>query len=158
MAGRKPKPTAIKKLAGNPGKRPLNENEPKPRLANPKMPRGVLPKYGQRLWRSLAPRLIELGVLTEFDIPAFEAMCLHYALARMALDEVQQEGKGLTVEEDGKTKKNPAMQAFRENMTAYKSLLVEFGLTPSSRSRIVTAELDQEPTLAEILFGDGVED
>ena len=26
MAGRKPKPTAIKKLEGNPGKRKLNEN------------------------------------------------------------------------------------------------------------------------------------
>ncbi|MEQ8198694.1 MAG: phage terminase small subunit P27 family, partial [Clostridiaceae bacterium] len=28
--GRKPKPTAIKVLEGNPGKRPLNKNEPKP--------------------------------------------------------------------------------------------------------------------------------
>lgn len=30
MAGRKPKPTAIKELEGNPGKRKLNEFEPKP--------------------------------------------------------------------------------------------------------------------------------
>ena len=28
MAGRKPKPTAIKKLEGNPGKRKLNTKEP----------------------------------------------------------------------------------------------------------------------------------
>ena len=28
--GRKPTPTAIKELEGNPGKRPLNEKEPKP--------------------------------------------------------------------------------------------------------------------------------
>ena len=63
----------------------------------------------------------------------------------------------MTIQEEGKTKKNPAMQAFRENMTAYKSLLVEFGLTPSSRSRIVAEVADQEPTLAELLF-DGVED
>ena len=27
--GRKPKPTALKMLEGNPGKRPLNEYEPK---------------------------------------------------------------------------------------------------------------------------------
>lgn len=28
MAGRKPKPTAVKKLEGNPGKRKLNSKEP----------------------------------------------------------------------------------------------------------------------------------
>ena len=30
MAGRKPKPTAVKKLEGNPGKRKLNTKEPNP--------------------------------------------------------------------------------------------------------------------------------
>ena len=30
MAGRKPKPTALKKLEGNPGKRKLNTKEPVP--------------------------------------------------------------------------------------------------------------------------------
>ena len=30
MVGRKPKPTAIKKLEGNPGKRKLNSKEPVP--------------------------------------------------------------------------------------------------------------------------------
>lgn len=156
MSGRKPKPTSIKRLAGNPGKRPLNDREPKPRPANVKMPRGVLPKHGQKLWRQLAPLLLELGVLTEVDLPALEMMCLHYALARQALEEVNE--IGLTIEEDGKTKKNPAMQAFRENSQAYKQLLVEFGLTPSSRSRIVTETLENEPTLAEVLFGEGFED
>ena len=29
--GRKPKPTAVKELEGNPGKRELNKNEPKPK-------------------------------------------------------------------------------------------------------------------------------
>ncbi len=154
MAGRKPKPTAIKKLAGNPGKRRLNELEPKPGPTDAKMPRGVLPKYGQKLWRELAPKMIELGVLTDVDLAAFEMMCIHYALARQALDEVNL--IGLTIEEEGKTKKNPAMQAFRENSQAYKALLVEFGLTPSSRSRIESTPFDNEPTLAEILF-DGFE-
>ena len=153
MPGRKPKPTAIKRLAGNPGKRRLNDQEPKPSPTQAPMPRGVLPKYGQKLWRSLAPKLIELGVLSEIDLPAFEMMCLHYALARQAMDEVEE--IGLTIQEEGKTKKNPAMQAFRENAAAYKQLLVEFGLTPSSRSRIVADVLDEEPSLADILFDGG---
>lgn len=36
--GRKPTPTAIKVLEGNPGKRPLNANEPKPKKKAPRCP------------------------------------------------------------------------------------------------------------------------
>ena len=32
--GRKPKPTAMKELEGNPGKHPLNTSEPKPNKAS----------------------------------------------------------------------------------------------------------------------------
>ena len=43
--GRKPKPTAMKELEGNPGKHPLNTSEPKP---NKKLPgdrdSGIFPK------------------------------------------------------------------------------------------------------------------
>ena len=39
MAGRRPKPTAAKKLAGNPGKRPLPKNEPPPKRTQPVRPR-----------------------------------------------------------------------------------------------------------------------
>jgi hypothetical protein len=35
MAGRKPKPTALKKLEGNPGKRKLNAKEPVPAKGMP---------------------------------------------------------------------------------------------------------------------------
>ena len=37
--GRKPKPTALKELEGNPGKRPLNDREPKPEKKAPPCPK-----------------------------------------------------------------------------------------------------------------------
>lgn len=37
--GRKPKPTAVKQLEGNPGKRQLNANEPKPVARAPSCPK-----------------------------------------------------------------------------------------------------------------------
>ena len=37
MAGRKPKPTALKKLEGNPGKRKLNTKEPVPAKGMPEL-------------------------------------------------------------------------------------------------------------------------
>jgi hypothetical protein len=36
--GPAPKPNAIKRAEGNPGKRPLNRYEPQPRLTTPKCP------------------------------------------------------------------------------------------------------------------------
>ena len=42
--GRKPKPTALKLLEGNPGKRPLNDREPVPPRAALKCPAWLLPE------------------------------------------------------------------------------------------------------------------
>ena len=44
MAGRKPKPTALKKLEGNPGKRKLNTKEPVPGKGMPDCPKWLLPE------------------------------------------------------------------------------------------------------------------
>ena len=43
MAGRKPKPTAVKKLEGNPGKRKLNMKEPVPAKGMPACPDWLMP-------------------------------------------------------------------------------------------------------------------
>jgi len=40
MRGRRPKPSRIKALTGNPGKRPLNAQEPRPEPALPECPQG----------------------------------------------------------------------------------------------------------------------
>lgn len=69
--GRKPKPTAIKVLEGNPGKRPLNANEPKPEKKSPKCPSWLEPE-AKKEWRRMAKVLERLGVLTEIDAAAFE--------------------------------------------------------------------------------------
>lgn len=51
--GRKPKPTALKVLEGNPGKRQLNVVEPKPRNKAPKCP-AWLDAEAKKEWRRLA--------------------------------------------------------------------------------------------------------
>ena len=38
MRGRKPTPTHIKLVSGNPGKRPINRNEPQPKARLPRCP------------------------------------------------------------------------------------------------------------------------
>ena len=49
--GRKPKPTAIKELEGNPGKHPLNASEPKPKKKAPACPKWLEPE-AKKEWRS----------------------------------------------------------------------------------------------------------
>ena len=69
--GRKPKPTAMKLLEGNPGKRPLNVHEPIPPKGTVKCPAWLLPE-AKKEWKRLAPALEAMGVLTMADQTAFE--------------------------------------------------------------------------------------
>ena len=57
MAGRKPKPTAVKKLEGNPGKRKLNTKEPIPAKGMPACPDWLMPE-AKKEWESLSMRRI----------------------------------------------------------------------------------------------------
>ena len=59
MAGRKPKPTAPKKLEGNPGKRKLNTKEPVPEKGMPDCPKWLLPEAKEE-WRRLCQKLADI--------------------------------------------------------------------------------------------------
>ena len=56
MRGRRPKPSRIKALTGNPGKRPLNAHEPRPEPALPECPPELSPA-GRREWERLSAEL-----------------------------------------------------------------------------------------------------
>src|SRR5262249_42754142 len=74
MRGRKPKPTRLKEMLGNPGKRALSTGEPVPEAAIPSCPR-FLDKEARKEWRRAAPELYALGVLTNLDRAALAAYC-----------------------------------------------------------------------------------
>ena len=111
MTGRKPTPTALKLLKGNPGKRPLPENEPDPRgeVKKPPFVKGYRP---QKLWKQYAPELERLGVLKSTDVDMFGGWCCLMA-------EMQE-----------------APQLFTAaKWSQLRALAASFGLEPSSRSR-----------------------
>ena len=58
--GRKPKPTALKVLEGNPGKRPMNMNEPVPPKGTVKCPAWLEPE-AKKEWKRLASSLEAMG-------------------------------------------------------------------------------------------------
>lgn len=89
--GRKPKPTAIKVLEGNPGKRPVNSAEPKPISKAPKCPIW-LEAEAKKEWRRVAKQLEQLGVLTEVDMAAFAGYCQAYARWKEAEEFISKHG------------------------------------------------------------------
>ena len=89
--GRKPKPTAIKRLEGNPGKRPLNIYEPKPLKKAPTCP-DWLDEEAKREWRRLAKTMEAMGVLTEADRAAFATYCDAYSKWKTATEFIDQHG------------------------------------------------------------------
>jgi P27 family predicted phage terminase small subunit len=76
--GRPPKPTALKVLEGNPGKRGLNQSEPKPPEGPVKAPNWLRGR-GRTAWKWIAPVLEPMGVLTTADTHALALLCDAYA-------------------------------------------------------------------------------
>ena len=72
MRGRKPLPSNVVKLRGNPGKRRLNNAEPRPAIKAPGCP-SCLGEEARKEWKRLAGELAELGLLTTIDRNLLEA-------------------------------------------------------------------------------------
>jgi P27 family predicted phage terminase small subunit len=89
--GRKPKPTAIKVLEGNPGKRSLNTAEPKPVKKAPRCP-AWLEDEAKKEWKRMSKQLEQLGILTEIDMAAFAGYCQAYARWKEAEEFITQHG------------------------------------------------------------------
>ena len=151
--GPKPKPTELKKIQGNPGRRPLNQAHPRPKTPVKKA-RGMQP-IARKFWDEYGPELERLEILTGADSAAFRLMAEHFGFAVQAARQIQEQG--LTVEASDGTKKNPLAQIFKDNSLAFKSYAAEFGLTPSARTRMKVAPEGEQLSLAEQLFNAVVE-
>src|SRR4030067_511341 len=105
MRGRKPKPTEMKRRAGNPGKRKLPQAEPKPRVS-PDMKVGAIGRLATQFRERYLPELRRLKVLTDVDVAAFELMGPHYAMAWTAARR-----QGWAMKARAKTRKSKRPQA-----------------------------------------------
>src|SRR5690349_7620654 len=91
MRGRRPKPTRLKVLTGNPGKRPLNAAELTPEPAIPDCPAELGP-VARREWDRLVVELASLRLLTNLDRAALAAYCGSYALWAESMEAIQKYG------------------------------------------------------------------
>src|SRR4030095_1441274 len=145
--GRKPKPSLIKLLDGNPGKRPVNEREPPNLEGMPEPPEG-LDGEAQAEWARVVMDLQDMGLLSRADRPALAAYCTAWSRWVEAEGMVKKYGAIVTTREKKFPMKSPYLSIADQAMETMRKLLVEFGLTPSSRSRIKVPDSEA---------GDGVE-
>lgn len=152
MRGRKPKPTAMKKLAGNPGKRALNSSEPQPEAPDrpPYAPRH-LSDEAQKEWRRIVKALLRMGLYTEVDRVALEMYCQAYGDWLDAEQMVREQGAVLESDK-GNFYQNPWYAAANREWEKLRKMLPEFGLTPSARSRLTIDEPEERDEFAELLF------
>lgn len=152
--GRKPKPTALKMLEGNPGGRPLNTKEPKPAKKAPRCP-SWLEDEAKKEWKRMAKVLEQMGLLTEMDMAAFAGYCQAYARWKEAEEFLTQHGSMVRTP-NGYLQQVPQVSIAQTNMKIMLKFCEQFGLTPSARSRIVGGENgDEEDEMEKLLEGGG---
>ena len=144
MRGRRPKPTRLKLLTGNPGKRPLNEREPEPEPTIPDCP-PELGAVARREWDRLASELGKLRIITNLDRAALAAYCGSYALWAEATEQIEKYGS-MVKSPSGYPQQSPYLAIANRQTEIMMRIASEFGFTPASRSRIA-APHEKAPTL-----------
>jgi len=146
--GPAPKPTALKVLQGNPSKRAINREEPKP-SAGAVAPPSWLDGLALEMWAQIAPIVEGMKVLTVADCHSLALGCDAYAevvelRAYLREDGRTYESRHFQMDADGNTverlivRPQPEVAMLSDAWKRARAMMQEFGLTPASRSRIKT--------------------
>lgn len=140
--GPKPAPTELKILRGVREDR-INPASPRPVEGDPPCP-SHLDDVGRAKFTELVADLKANGVLSRTDGASIELYASTYSLWRMARDELKL-AENLTVAgAQGGTKLNPLLSTVSTTAGLLARLQVEFGLTPSSRSRVSSTSTEPD--------------
>lgn len=127
---RNPKPTALKLIEGNRGKRPLNKREPDAAYLDNLAPPAHLSDNAKKVWEVAAPILRESKVLTVMDVISLELLCnavVDYRLAQEATKDSSTAGTGIS----------PWKQLQSMHFKQLNVMLDKFGMNPRERSRLM---------------------
>ncbi len=137
MRGRKPKPTEVKRLTGNPGKRPLTGGVASAG-GDPDMPDFLCPE-AQEEWRRVLEDARPLGLLGRENRAVLALYCQAWARMTVAERHINEHGSVVPAPRTGVPMQNPHVSIARSAGDRVAKMAVEMGLTPSSRSRVGAA-------------------
>lgn len=154
MKGRRPKPSVVRKLEGNPGKRAMNKQEPKAAAGVPKCPEH-LKGVARTEWKRIILELAEMKVLSRVDRAELTLCCSAWGMYVKACQKIEKEGE-VIISDGGGMYQNPWVAIRNRSMEQIHKFYTEFGMTPSSRSRIKVETPTEEDEMASLLFGSKV--
>ncbi|MBL8659395.1 MAG: phage terminase small subunit P27 family [Rhodospirillales bacterium] len=134
MRGRKPTPTALKVIRGNPGKRRIEHACPEPEALFAPPPDWLAPLAAER-WRQLMPELVRWGLFTRLDADSLAAYCSYYALFRDQLAAAAEVG-AVVATPSGYAMTNPHLTNANKAARMMQGFGTEFGLSPAARVRL----------------------
>lgn len=148
IRGRKPKPTGMKILEGNPGKRKLNTREPNPGKKLPSCPMWLHPD-AKKEWKRLAGKLNKMGILSEVDMASFAAYCQAFARWKEAEEYLTANGTTFTTP-NGYVQQLPQVSIAQTSLKLMNTFASNFGLNPSTRSRLIAGSEGKKDTTDEM--------
>jgi len=153
MPGRRPKPKNLKIAQGNPGKRAINHDEPNPRAEIPEPPKW-LEEMGRKHWYQLVPELRQAGILTIIDGDTLAEYCQLWAYQAREHEFMKRHAtkrygaKPLDPKERSHLLRTILLVS--QQLTRLQS---EFGMTPSSRTKIKVDKVKPDDSLEAKFFG-----
>ena len=132
--GGKCKPTKLKVLEGNRGKRPIPKDEIIPESNIPEPP-SHLDDYALEEWHRMVDGLHNLGLLYEVDTAVFAAYCVSYSRWRRAQEQLNTEELVIKTI-SGNYIQNPVVGIANKAAQDMVKFALEFGLSPSARARL----------------------
>ncbi len=131
--GRPRKPTRLKVLEGNPGRRPLNRDEPQ-YAATVKKPADLTPTASE-WWDLVVPQLVRVGLAQAVDAPSLTLLAEDFSAwkraSAMYVSESPVVARGSTI-----LVSNPLLRAVKDFGAAYRQGAAAYGLTAQSRSTL----------------------
>ena len=132
------KPTNLKLLQNTARKDRLNPNEPKPEVVIPDPPEH-LSELALKEWKRITPELEKLGLLSNIDRFLLAAYCQAYGRWKEAEEGVKG-GGFVIITQSGNIIQNPLLGVANVAMRDCYKFAVEFGMSPSSRSKVSGTE------------------
>ena len=129
----------------------MPKNEAEIPAGIPEAPKHLKGK-GKKEWERIVPELHKAGLLTKVDGTALAAYCDCFAQWAEASAIIKRTGI-LVKGSMGEPIINPALKISNAAVDRMRQFLVEFGMTPSSRSRVKVADKPEAEPEGEDYFG-----
>ena len=149
--GPQKKPNQLKRLAGNPGRRPLNDAAPEPtgRPVKPAYVKG----YAATVWKKITTSMPE-GLYTACDASLLATYCVAAALHKEATEMIEVES-GVGINPRGTPYKNPWVSILNRQTQLMATVGSRLGLDPATRSSLKAPDLKKSSKFADLITMNG---